>query len=109
LGAYDRFALPARELLAHTLDDLPATRRAFERFGDDLAELAQAKTAAFAASAGRKFDNALDRQIVGQFARAPRRAGAFSPSWLRAQLVVCEKGVFSTNGELSENAEGLWS
>jgi len=75
-GLGDRFAVPTRELLAHMLDDLPAARIAFERFRDDLAELAQAKTAASATSAGRRFDNALDRQIVGQFAGAARRAGA---------------------------------
>ena len=75
-GLGDRFAVPTRELLAHMLDDLPAARLAFERFGDDLAELAQAKAAAFAANAGRWLDNALDRQIVGQFAGAARRARA---------------------------------
>jgi hypothetical protein len=36
--------------------------------------------------------------------------GGFFVFWfIAAWLVVCEKGVFSTNGELSENAEGLWS
>ena len=36
----DRLAVPAGELLAHPLDDLPPPRLAFERLGHDLAELA---------------------------------------------------------------------
>ena len=35
----DRFAIPAGELLAHLLDDLPPARLAFQRLGDYLAEL----------------------------------------------------------------------
>jgi hypothetical protein len=37
----DRLARPARELLAHVLEDEPARRHALERLGDVLAELAQ--------------------------------------------------------------------
>ena len=49
----DAFAVPAGKLLAHVLDNFPAARLAFERGGHDLAELAQPRPAAFAASARR--------------------------------------------------------
>ena len=73
-------AVPAGELLAHPLDDLPAPRLAFERLGHHLAELAQPSAAALAADARGGLDDALDRQILRQLARPawrapPRRLG----------------------------------
>ena len=56
------------------LDDLPAPRLAFKRLGDDLAELAQSKAAAFAAGAGGGLDDPFDRQVIRQLARAAWRA-----------------------------------
>jgi hypothetical protein len=73
----DRLAIPARELLAPVLDDLPASRLTFERLGDDLAKLAQPKTATFATSAGRGLDDAFNRQVIRQLAGTARRARAF--------------------------------
>ena len=76
----DAIAVPAGELLAHPLDDLPAPRLAFERLGHHLAELAQPSAAALAADARGGLDDALDRQIVRKLARPawrapPRRLG----------------------------------
>src|SRR6202022_766977 len=62
----DAFAIPARKLLAHVLNDLPAPRLAFERFRHSLRELAQVRAAAFAAGARRWIDDALAWQIVRQ-------------------------------------------
>lgn len=62
----DAFAIPARELFTHVLDNFPAPGLAFERFGHSLAELAQVGAAAFAASARRWIDDALAWQIVRQ-------------------------------------------
>jgi len=76
----DGLAIPAGELLAHALDDLPAPRLAFERPRHRFPELAQPRAAALAADARRGFDNALDRQIVGQLARTARSALPFGPS-----------------------------
>jgi hypothetical protein len=70
----DAVAVPASELLAHPLDDLPAPRLALERLGHHLAELAQPRAAALAADARRWFDDALDRQIVRKLAGPARRA-----------------------------------
>ena len=42
----DLLAVPARELLAHVLDDLPLPRDDFQRLGDVLAELGQPRAAA---------------------------------------------------------------
>ncbi len=70
----DALAVAAGELLAHPLDDLPAPRLAFERLGHHLAELAQPSAAALAADARRSLDDALDRQIVREFARPAWRA-----------------------------------
>ena len=70
----DALAIPAGELLAHMLDDLPAPRLAFERLRHRLAELAQPVAAALAADAGGGLDDALDRQIVGKLAGSALRA-----------------------------------
>ena len=70
----DRLAVPAGELLAHMLDDLPAPRLAFERLRHHLAELAQPSAAALAADAGRGLDDALDRQVLRQLAGSALRA-----------------------------------
>jgi hypothetical protein len=63
-------SVPAGKFLAHMLDDFPAPRLAFERFGHSLAEFAQVRTAAFAADARHRIDDALARKIV-----SGRRAG----------------------------------
>src|ERR1700682_4958769 len=70
-GLGDPLAVPAGKFLAHMLDDFPAPRLAFERFGHSLAEFAQVRTATFAAGARRRIDDALARKIVRQ--RAARR------------------------------------
>jgi hypothetical protein len=53
-------------ILAHMLDGFPAPRLAFERRGHSLAGFAQVRTAAFAADARRRIDDALARKIVRQ-------------------------------------------
>jgi hypothetical protein len=79
----DRLAIPARKLLTHMLDDLPAPRFAFQRFRHHLAELAQANAAAFAARTRWRFDDPFDRQIVRQ-----------RPAWLprRTSLLLLGAG-----------------
>ena len=67
----DRLAVPAGELFADMLDDLPAPRLAFQGFRDHLAELVQPCAAALATGAGCGFDDPLDRHIVRQW--PPRR------------------------------------
>ena len=57
----DRLAVPAGELFADMLDDLPAPRLAFQGFRHHLAELVQPRAAALAAGAGRGFNNPFDR------------------------------------------------
>src|SRR5271166_2769168 len=79
----DAVAVPAGELFAHPLDDLPAPGLAFERLGHDLAEFAQAGAAAFAADARRWLDDALDRKIVRKLAGPARRAPPRRPGGLR--------------------------
>ena len=76
----DAIAVPAGELLAHVLDDLPAPRLAFERLRHHLAELAQPIAAALAADAWGGLDDALDRQVPRQLAGSVLRA---SPRRLR--------------------------
>jgi hypothetical protein len=56
----DRLAIPARELLAHVLYDLPAPRFAFQHLRH-FAELTKADAAAFATCTRRRFDNPFDR------------------------------------------------
>ena len=65
-------ARPAGELLAHMLDDLPTARDHLQGFGDVLAQLAQPRTAAALAVAGRGLDHTLARQMSGK--RLARRA-----------------------------------
>src|SRR5690606_9908820 len=57
-------AVPAGDLLTHRLDDLPAARNDFERLGDVFTDPAQAGAAASRASAGRRNDDALARQML---------------------------------------------
>lgn len=72
-------AVSAGELLAHALDDFPAARLAFERLRHRLAEFAQPRAAALAAHARRGLEDALDREILRQFARPALRAPARRP------------------------------
>src|SRR5882724_4107603 len=62
----DRLAVPAGELLADVLDNLPAPRLAFKGLRHRLAELVQPLAAALAARARRRLDDAFDRQVVWQ-------------------------------------------
>jgi hypothetical protein len=62
----DRLAVPAGELLADVLDNLPAPRLAFKGLRHHLAELVQPLAAALAARARRRLDDAFDRQVVWQ-------------------------------------------
>ena len=64
----DPVAVPARELLAHGLDDLHRRRDTFERAGHVLAELRQSVRTAAGAVAGRGNDDALARQVRGKVA-----------------------------------------
>ena len=59
----DRLAVPAGELFADVLDDLPAPRLAFQGLRYHLAKLVQPLTAALAAGARRGFDDTFDRQV----------------------------------------------
>src|ERR1700730_13792398 len=83
----DGLAIPARNLLAHVLNDLPAPRLAFERFRHSLRELAQVRAAAFAAGARRWIDDALAGQIFRQ-----RPARRLDPS--RASLFASREQRF---------------
>ena len=67
----DPLAGAAGEGLAHMLDHLPLRRHVLQRFGDVLAELADAITAAVAADAWRCVHHAFARQVRRQ--RTPRR------------------------------------
>ena len=69
----DRFAGPAGELLAYVLDHLPLARNQLQRLGHVLADLAQCRTAAARAGRGRRIDDPLARQMLGQRRRAGRR------------------------------------
>jgi hypothetical protein len=64
----DPVAVPARELLAHGLDDLHRCRDTFERAGHVLAELRQSVRTAAGTVAGRGNDDALARQVRGKVA-----------------------------------------
>src|SRR5580704_19148209 len=80
----DRLAIPAGEFFADVLDDLPASRLAFQGFRDDFAELVQPHTAALATRARRGFDDTFDRQVIWQGASGrPRilRALLFGYFW----------------------------
>jgi hypothetical protein len=56
----------ARELLLHGLDHLPLARHDFKRLGDILTQLAQPIQAAAGTGLGRRDDDALARQMLGQ-------------------------------------------
>lgn len=62
----DLLAVPAREFLAHRLDDLPRARDHFQRLGHILAEPRQALTAAGRARTRCWNDHALARQVLGK-------------------------------------------
>jgi hypothetical protein len=65
-GCADLLAVPARELLAHRLDDLPRARDHLQRLGHVLAELRQPRAAAGRAGARRRDHDALARQVLGE-------------------------------------------
>jgi hypothetical protein len=66
----DRLALPAGELLAHRLDDLPLARDHLQRLGDVLAQLRQLGRAAAGTALGCGDDDAFARQmLLERFAR----------------------------------------
>jgi hypothetical protein len=65
----DRLRVAATELLAHSLDDLPAPRLAFERLGHDFAELAQQRAVALATDARGGLDDTFDRHGLQRGAR----------------------------------------
>jgi hypothetical protein len=62
----DRLAVPAGELLADGLDDLPGPRDYLERLGHVLAKLGQPAPAASRARARRRHDDPLPRQVFGK-------------------------------------------
>ena len=68
----DRLAFPARELLAHRLDDLPLARDHLQRLGDILPELRQLRRPAARTTLWRGNDYTLARQMIGEWlARRP--------------------------------------
>ncbi len=62
----DLLAVPAGELLAHMLDDLPLARDHLQRFGDVLAQRGQARAAAAETGAGSGHDDPLPGQVFGE-------------------------------------------
>jgi hypothetical protein len=62
----DLLAIPARELLADILDDLPLPRDRFQRLGDRLPKLAQPAPTAAKASGRPRHDHAFPRQMFGE-------------------------------------------
>ena len=85
----DRLAGPAGELLAHMLDHLPLARNELQRLGHVLADLAQCRPAAARAGRGRRIDDPLARQMLGQ--RTARRPAPFE-RWhrvLAAAAAIC--------------------
>ena len=69
----NRLAVPAGELFADVLDDLPAPRLAFKGHRYNLAKLVQPLAAAFTAGARRGFDDTFDWQVIWQgTSRRPR-------------------------------------
>ena len=95
----DLLAVPAGELLAHRLDDLPVARDHFQRLGDVLAELRQLRRSAARTAVRRRDDDALARQVLGE--RLARRALALERlhrlrlrrRLLRRQLVLGRGGL----------------
>src|SRR5437763_5874814 len=59
----DLLAVPASELLADMLDNLPLARDRFQRLGDGLAQLAQPPAAAAKASGRSRHDHPLAWQV----------------------------------------------
>jgi hypothetical protein len=62
----DFIAIAAGEFLAHMLDHLECAWGGFQRLGDTLAELGQARPTAAAALGRPGQDNALARQVLGE-------------------------------------------
>ena len=89
----DFLAVPARELLAHRLDNLPLTRHRFQRSGYVFAELAQATAAAAFARRRRIDHNPLARKVVWErvalsaLARKSDNRRCFGDCLLRRQFV----------------------
>jgi len=77
-GLGDLLAVPARELLAHCLDDLPRPRDHLERLGYILAQLGQAAATAGRARAWRRDDDTFAGQMIGE--------------WLACRLPALERG-----------------
>lgn len=65
-GLTDLVAVPAGDLLAHRLDHLPPARDHLERLGDVFPDPAQPGSSAGRASARRRNDDALARQMLGE-------------------------------------------
>ncbi len=62
----DLLAVPASELLADMLDDLPPARDHLQRLGDIFAQFAQPLAAAAKASCRSRHDHPLARQMFGE-------------------------------------------
>ena len=62
----DRLAGPAREALAHMLDDPPACRDTLERLGDVLAELTERRSAAARTVLRSRMHDAVTREMLRQ-------------------------------------------
>jgi hypothetical protein len=71
----DGLARPAREALADCFDDLVLGRDGFQRPGDGLTQLAEIVGPAARACLGGGDDDALDRQVVGEFPARAALAG----------------------------------
>ena len=73
-GLADALAIPAKELLAHVLDDFPGTGSGLEALGDVLAQLGQAGAAAAGAGHWPRDNDALAGQVFGERAPGGTRA-----------------------------------
>lgn len=125
----DLLAVPAGELLAHRLDDLPRARDHFERLGHILAELGQPVATARWARARRGNDDTFAREVIGKRlpdrllalecgnGRRLRRGGLGSQlvlgrvgfEILKHELVLCEQplGAFGAGAVLLASQLGV--
>ena len=108
----DRLAFPAGELLPDGLDDLPLPRDHLQRLGDILAQLRQASRAAARTGRRRGNDNALTRQVFGEWLlggtlanQRPNRRG-LGRRFFRGKLVFARGGlrILQLHLELIEKA-----
>jgi hypothetical protein len=74
-GLADALAVAACEFLPHVLDHLPTARDHFQRLGDVLAQLGQARTAAARTGGRAGHDDPLARQVRGEWSAGRARAG----------------------------------